>query len=143
MNVVVGADARDFRRAVGVVAWSVLEELLLDAHIDDGALVAHTNVRAIAARLGVSKDTAARAIGRLARASVVQRVVAERGARGALPMSSYRVDVARVVGLAVDEGSSVAPAIATTSTDPRRATRVTRRVDDAQTSLFELPASTS
>ena len=50
--------SREVKRAVGVVAWAVLEDIALDARIDDqGRLVAETSVRRVAANLGVSKNT--------------------------------------------------------------------------------------
>lgn len=148
MNLGLTAEARAFRRAVGSTAWAVLEDLVLDADVDErGALVAHTNVRRLAAQVGVSKDTAARAVTRLALAGVVHRVVAERGTRGALPSSSYVLDLVGIAGLTFDasHGSAVlhADTNAPAQASPRTRTRPASRVDDAQTSLFDLPASVS
>jgi len=152
VNVVVTVDARTFRGAVGVTAWTVLEELLLDAGVDDrGALIARTNVRRLAAQLGVSKDTAARALNRLARAGVVRRVVAERGAGGALPTSSYVIELVQIDGVTVDiDAHDVESAPSATDVSDavqpvarRRTTRPASRIDGAQTSLFDLPASAS
>ena len=150
MKLVVTADARAFRGAIGLTAWAVLEELLLDAHIDThGTLAARTNVRRLAAQLGMSKDTAARALNRLARAGVVHRVVAERGARGALPTSSYRVDLAHAAGVNIDAHEAATASTAIDSIDSpqratrRRTTRPATLTDHAQTSLFDLPASVS
>jgi DNA-binding IscR family transcriptional regulator len=140
VNVVVTADARVLRRAVGVTAWAVLEELLLDASNDEhGAVMAATNVRRLAAHLGVSKDTAARALNRLARAGVVVRVVSGRGDGGALPTSSYVIDVAHVTGITVDL-APIAPNTTLRSRSPRPRTT---SLDNAQASLFDLPATIS
>ena len=50
--------SRAVKRAVGLAAWGVLEDIALDARLDDrGRLVSETNVRRIAANLGVSKNT--------------------------------------------------------------------------------------
>lgn len=50
--------SRGVKRAVGLVAWGVLEDVALDARLDDrGRLVAETNVRRIATNLGLSKTT--------------------------------------------------------------------------------------
>ena len=50
--------SRAVKRAVGLMAWGVLEDIALDARLDDrGRLVAETNVRRIAANLGLSKTT--------------------------------------------------------------------------------------
>lgn len=58
--------SREVKRAVGVTAWAVLEDIALDARLDDrGRLVAHTNVRRIADNLGLSKNAVAKHLGRL------------------------------------------------------------------------------
>jgi len=50
--------SRGVKRAVGLVAWGILEDIALDARLDDrGRLVAETNVRRIAGNLGLSKTT--------------------------------------------------------------------------------------
>jgi DNA-binding transcriptional ArsR family regulator len=50
--------SRVVKRAVGLAAWGVLEDIALDARLDEaGRLVADTNVRRIAANLGLNKDT--------------------------------------------------------------------------------------
>jgi DNA-binding transcriptional ArsR family regulator len=55
------ASSRAVKRAVGLAAWGVLEDIALDARLDDaGRLVAETNVRRIAANLGLNKDTVSR-----------------------------------------------------------------------------------
>jgi hypothetical protein len=55
------ASSRAVKRAVGLAAWGVLEDIALDARLDDaGRLVAETNVRRIAANLGLNKDTVTR-----------------------------------------------------------------------------------
>lgn len=147
MKIVVTAEARPLRRAFGVTAWAVFEELVLDGDLDErGVLSASTNVRRVAAQVGVSKDTAARALQRLTRAGVVRRVVADRGAGGTLPTSSYVVDLSKVDGITLDEGGPIVAAatvVAPRSPDPRRATRSPRGITDGQASLFEHSASVS
>ena len=70
------------RRRVGPVAWAVLE-VLVEAGVpaEDGAVVASTNVRALAAVLGLSKDRVAGALSRLIGAGVVERRVVRRSSR--------------------------------------------------------------
>jgi hypothetical protein len=70
----VTAAARKLWRAVGTTAWAVLCDVALDAEPDsEGRLVAATNVRRIADHLGISKDTAARALARLHDAGLIGR----------------------------------------------------------------------
>lgn len=58
--------SRDVKRAVGLIAWGILEDIALDARPDHrGRLVAETNVRRIAGNLGLNKDTVTRHLGRL------------------------------------------------------------------------------
>ena len=60
------ASSREVKRAVGATAWVILEDIALDATIDDhGRLVADTSVRHIAANLGLNKSTVARHVARL------------------------------------------------------------------------------
>jgi hypothetical protein len=73
-GVLVTAGARKLCRAVGATAWAVLCDVTLDAEPDpEGRLAAATNVRRIADHLGISKDTAARALARLGHAGLVGR----------------------------------------------------------------------
>ena len=59
------ASSRHVKRAVGATAWVILEDIALDAAIDDhGRLVADTSVRQIAANLGLNKTTVTRHVAR-------------------------------------------------------------------------------
>ena len=58
--------SRSVKRAVGVTAWAILEDIALDAALDaEGRLVAGTNVRRIADNLGLSKNTVTKHLGKL------------------------------------------------------------------------------
>lgn len=59
------------RRELGVVAWSVLEVVALAGDDEDGVWVATTNVRDLAARLGIGKDRVATALGVLRAAGLM------------------------------------------------------------------------
>lgn len=59
------------RRQLGVLAWSVLEAVALAGTAEEGAWVATTNVRDLAAQLGVGKDRVASALGVLRAAGLV------------------------------------------------------------------------
>ena len=59
--------SRVVKKAVGLAAWGVLEDIALDATLDgQGRLVAETNVRRIAENLGLNKDTVTKHLSRLA-----------------------------------------------------------------------------
>jgi len=59
------------RRQLGVVAWSVLEAVALAGTPEEGAWVATTNTRDLAAQMGVGKDRVAAALGVLRTAGLV------------------------------------------------------------------------
>jgi DNA-binding transcriptional MocR family regulator len=63
---------RDLRRAIGPVAWFVLEELMLGeaGERPDGRAV-RASVRSLASAVSLNKDTVARALRVLARAGIV------------------------------------------------------------------------
>ncbi len=95
----VAPESRQAHRTLGTTAWAVLEDVALDAQLDDhGRLLAVTNVRRIALQLGISKDTAARALGRLADAGLVERQH-RRDHTGAFTASVYVVRLAHGSGL--------------------------------------------
>lgn len=135
----VSALARPLRRAIGVASWAVLEDLLLDARSNEpGALVAATNVRRVAAHLGVSKDTAARALTRLFDAGVVSRVDCCRAGRGLFPSAAYSINVSQLVGVTVDDATTD-PSPRTGG--PRPAKPARRPIGPAQSSLFDDPVT--
>ena len=62
----IGVEAAELRRVLGPTAWTVLEELAVQAQRDGSRLVVRsTNVRDIAGCLALNKDTVARALARL------------------------------------------------------------------------------
>lgn len=65
--------AREVRRAVGPLAWCCLEELSLAARQTPDGWMAPVGVRALGSSLGVTKDTAARALQVLIAAGLVAR----------------------------------------------------------------------
>lgn len=96
----ISAASRLTKQAVGVTAWVVLEDIVLDATLDaEGQPVAVTSVRRIAAHLGVSKNTVQRALTRLLAAGLVTYETERELNRGAITRSRYRV--ALDAGLAV------------------------------------------
>ena len=93
------------RRALAPAAWLVLEEL---ARTAGHGGVAMTNVRGLAAELGVSKDTAARALQRLIAARLVERTENRDTDTGQFGTVAYRVDLA-AAGLEVTSATTTAP----------------------------------
>jgi DNA-binding transcriptional ArsR family regulator len=71
VGVVFDARSAELRRALGASSWFVLEELLLQSEVRASERVAEASVRSLARALGVTKDTVARAIGRLRAAGIV------------------------------------------------------------------------
>lgn len=100
----VAAESRQARRRLGPTAWAVLEDVALDAYLDDHArLVAVTSVRRVALQLGISKDTAARALLRLADAGLVERQ-SRRDESGTFSASVYVVCLDHCRGLSRSDG---------------------------------------
>lgn len=62
--IVVGPKAHELRRYVGSASWAVLEEMMQVPTGPSDRLVAEASIRALAASLGVAKDTVARAVRR-------------------------------------------------------------------------------
>ena len=91
-SVVVGAAAGELRRALGPTSWVVLEELLLCSTGPAEACVAQVSVRALAASLGLAKDTVGRAIRRLRSAGLVT-VVQQRTDAGIFDAGTYLIAV--------------------------------------------------
>jgi hypothetical protein len=105
-GVVLTAAGRVVCRAVGTTAWAVLADIALDAEADaHGNLLAATNVRCIAANLGISKDTAARALARLGHAGLVGRQ-SGRSSTGRFTASTYAMDLGDASGITLLAGRS-------------------------------------
>jgi DNA-binding transcriptional ArsR family regulator len=87
------ASSRHVKRAVGATAWVILEDIALDATIDDhGRLVADTNVRHIAANLGLNKTTVTRHVARLRDHGFVLHEEARDDASGRWHSARYVLD---------------------------------------------------
>jgi len=111
-TVVIAAASRLTKQAVGVTAWVVLEDVVLDATLDaEGQAVAVTSVRRIAAHLGVSKNTVQRALTRLLAAGLLTYETEHEPNRGAITRSRYRL--ALDTGLAVSLDARPSNGVAT------------------------------
>jgi hypothetical protein len=83
---------RALRRSLGPTAWAVLADLCLDAEpAGAGAHVVATSARKVGAHLGITKDTAARALRRLIAAGVVRRRPQGAGVAGRFTSGSYEL----------------------------------------------------
>lgn len=128
--------ARALRRRLGPTAWTVLEELLLDAAVSE-SMVVETHVRRVAEGVGISKDSAARALRRLIAEGIVSRHSSRDVRTGGFGRSVYALHLAGTVGVVVAERAN--ETIDTSARPPRRHRR--QRSDElAQGSLFDTPA---
>ncbi|HEY3486305.1 MAG TPA: helix-turn-helix domain-containing protein [Ilumatobacteraceae bacterium] len=91
-RVVIGPRAARLRRELGPSGWVVLEELLACSAGPVGDCRADVSVRSLAAGLGLSKDTVARALSRLRRAGLVSPSQS-RSASGGFACGSYTIAV--------------------------------------------------
>ncbi len=103
--------SRCWRRRLGWLQWSVLEDLALSARPEPEGWIAAVGVRGIARNLGMTKDTAAKALTALGAVGIVERVnghIAHGRSR-----SGYRVNLPRgvafQVSLQTEPGESKAP----------------------------------
>ena len=71
---VLGSAAAELRRALGPVAWVVLESLAESSIDRSGVTVSEMSVRGLADEIGLANDTIARAVQRLLRARLVSRI---------------------------------------------------------------------
>jgi hypothetical protein len=92
VTLALGPGAPVVRRAVGPVAWAVLECVAASAIRDGDPTVSHESVRGIADSLGLAKDTVARSLRRLADAHLVDHVAA-RERDGRFGESHYRLSL--------------------------------------------------
>src|SRR3954468_11284764 len=91
-RLVIGPRAARLRRELGPCGWVVLEELLACSTGPVGDCRAEASVRSVAAALALSKDTVARALGRLHRAGLVSPSQS-RSATGGFAGGSYTIAV--------------------------------------------------
>ncbi|MGQ0432442.1 MAG: hypothetical protein ACT452_08560 [Microthrixaceae bacterium] len=133
--------ARGLRRQLGPTAWTVLEELLLDATGGE-PMVVETHVRRIAEGVGISKDTAARAVRHLIAQGVVTRSSGRDPLRGCFGRSVYVLHLEGIGGVVLVAGRTVGEA--GTRPKPRRsAPRRAHSIAGPQASLFDVPTGST
>ena len=85
--------SRAVKKAVGLLAWGVLEDVALDAIIDEhGRLVAETTARRIAANLGLSKTTVHKHLAKLREYGFVLPEELRDDTTGRYEVSCYVID---------------------------------------------------
>ena len=110
-TLVLGADAGDLRRRVGPVAWVVLETICATTSDADDRLVATSSVRDIARDVGLSRNTAARAVRRLVDAGVLT-VEQGRAEHGTFGRSTYRLSLpSNTIATSSRESQPIAPTV--------------------------------
>lgn len=82
----------ELRRRLGPTAWVVFEELLLVSSGPRDRCRASVSVRTLASRLGLAKDTVARALARLRRAGLVSNCQS-RSEAGTFSTGSYQLTI--------------------------------------------------
>jgi len=97
--------ADETRRSLGPLAWAALEALVTDAQPRDGAAVVDTSVRQLAARLGVAKNTAHRALVALRDAGLLESQQS-RSTSGQFTSGAYRLAVAPSILRVVAEAAA-------------------------------------
>jgi DNA-binding transcriptional ArsR family regulator len=107
-RLVVTAGSAELRRRLGSTAWVVFEELLLSSTGDGDGCVASVSVRSLAARLGLSKDTVARALTRLRAAGLVSNCQSRKES-GTFATGSYWLTIPTSV--AVDDDTPREPSV--------------------------------
>jgi hypothetical protein len=88
--IILGSAAAPLRRSLRPLAWCVLEHLVATSTTGADGRTVEAPVRALAAELGVAKNTAHRALVALTRVGVVEPE-RRRGAGGAFEPSCYRL----------------------------------------------------
>lgn len=122
----------ELRRQLGPTAWMVFEELLLASAGSVGSCDAEVSVRALAARLGLAKDTIARALKRLRHLGLVT-ASQSRTTSGVFATGRYRLHVPDSITLT--DHSTTPAAIASRSSSLSRTTRSTRSTRSTQLAL--------
>ncbi|MEO8265758.1 MAG: hypothetical protein ABI706_09650 [Ilumatobacteraceae bacterium] len=107
-SIVVAFEGSALRRDLGPTSLMMLEELLLRSTGPADACVARVSIRALAASLGLAKDTAGRAIRRLRDAGLV-RAAQQRTVAGSFDTGTYRIAVPDCISLTAPTAAELQP----------------------------------
>lgn len=72
-RLILTVESRVLKRSLGLTAWAVLEDVVLDAVPKEGRWLARTSTRCVADHLGLTPGTVARALARLSTEGIVHR----------------------------------------------------------------------
>lgn len=86
------ASSRDLMRDLRPTAWTVLQDVLLEARTENGRLVSHTAARRVSTQLGMDVSTAARAL-RLLRSRGLLVLEQAAGTDGRFGLAAYLPNV--------------------------------------------------
>ena len=111
-RLVLTGESRALRRRLDPAAWMVFEELLLASTVTGDGCVASVSIRALADRLGLAKDTVARALGRLRRHGLVT-AHQSRTKAGVFATGSYLLTVPASITVTDHTPTASAPAHST------------------------------
>lgn len=100
------SDSRPLRRSLRPLVWVILEEVALDAVVEDGRLVARTSARQVAERLGIDPGTAAGALRTLRERGLLSSS-RETGPAGRFGLAVYTLE--SVPGLSVGQPRMAEP----------------------------------
>lgn len=122
-SLVLDESSIELRRQLGPTAWMVLEELLFVSTGPADACQAEVSIRALATRLGLAKDTIARALTRLRHVGLVT-ASQSRATTGAFETGSYRLYVPDAITLT--DRTTFPTTIASPASSRPRAPRASR-----------------
>lgn len=127
-SLVLGPLADETRRSLGPLAWAALEALVTDARPTGGVDVAVTSVRVLAARLGVAKNTAHRALAALRRSDLIEPLQS-RSTSGQFASGAYRLAVSpSILRLAAEVAAPPAVSRSARRRSPRPAPSPSRQL---------------
>jgi DNA-binding transcriptional ArsR family regulator len=135
---VVSVASRALRRQLRPLAWVILEEVALDAVVEDGRLVARTSARQIADRLGINPSTASEAL-RVLRDRGLISCCREKGLGGRFGLSVYQLGP--VTGLSVIEPQMAVPHVASPTVPQPSVVEPSGNVPPVESPLAEAPGS--
>jgi len=131
-SLLLGPMAEETRRSLGPLAWAALEALVTAASDSHDPCTAPTSVREFASRLGVSKNTAHRALVALRRAGMIEPLQA-RSSSGHFAAGAYRLDVDSSILTTVDASS-----FTSSNSAPKRQRSSRRRTPPTASSQLSL-----